>query len=175
MLLTEEEYQVETINDARWIPLTQGKFALVDKEDYPTIILNNWCAQKRNSGFGYYAVRSIHLNNPKERVRIPMHRQILNAPDGWEVDHINGDGLDNRKCNLRLCTRSQNGANRHKVRGNFKGVCWYSRCNKWGASICHDRKRYHLGYFDKELEAAKAYDDKAIELFGEFARLNLAV
>ncbi|MHC4574071.1 MAG: HNH endonuclease [Planctomycetota bacterium] len=103
-----------------------------------------------------------------------MHREICCAPRGVVVDHIDGNGLNNRKSNLRLCTVRQNLWNRRPAGGTslYKGVCWRAEKKKWAARItCRDR-RHHLGYFDTEMEAADAYDKKAAALFGEFAYLN---
>ena len=105
-----------------------------------------------------------------------MHRVIMDAPKGMHVDHINGNGLDNRRENLRLCTNSQNHMNRKTHRDSsskYKGVSWNKRNSKWQAYIGSGIKRKNLGYFASESDAAKAYDIKAKECFGEFARLNL--
>lgn len=98
-----------------------------------------------------------------------MHRLLTEAPDGIDVDHANGNGLDNRRGNLRLATRSQNQGNMRTRRGKrFKGVTFYKRTGKWMARIQHR----HLGYFETEEEAAAAYNEAAAETWGEFARLN---
>ena len=99
----------------------------------------------------------------------------MNAPAGMQIDHINGNGLDNRKVNLRLCNSSQNQRNARKRKSGtsrFKGVDWHKESKKWRARICVNRKRIHIGRYKSEFEAAQAYDKKAIELFGEFASLN---
>jgi len=104
-----------------------------------------------------------------------MHRFILNAPRHKLVDHIDGNGLNNRKANLRLCNHSQNAWNRRPNSGchsKYKGVYWNKDKKKWHATISKSYKRIHLGYFDNEIEAARAYDKKAKEFFGEFAYLN---
>lgn len=107
--------------------------------------------------------------------RTYLHRRIMNAPEGMQVDHINGNRLDNRRCNLRLVTSRQNcmnnGGQKHKT-SKYVGVCWFPDCSKWRAVIVYNRKQYHLGLFDSEEEAARVRDAKAIELFGEYARLN---
>ena len=149
----------------REIPLTQGKVALVDDEDYDELIKHRWCASKHGSR--WYALTAInhHL--------VYLHRFIL--PNKHEIDHINGDGLDNRKVNLRSCNRSQNNANRHKTiphSSQFKGVTWDRQYLKWAAQISKGEKHIMIGRFASEMEAAQAYDDKAKKLFGEFARLN---
>jgi len=106
---------------------------------------------------------------------IRMHRLILKAQKGQQVDHINGNGLDNRKDNLRFCTSSQNYQNSRKRKNcssKYKGVWWHKQSKKWQTGIVLNYKNYHLGYFTNEIEAAKAYDLTAAEFFGEFARLN---
>ena len=155
------------------IPLTQGKFAIVDDEDYEELSKYNWYAWRGNGT--YYAVRSIgkYPNRSKER----MHRRIMKAHKGQEVDHINRDSLDNRRCNLRLCTRSQNMANMSSYRKNcsskYKGVSWDKIHRKWVAYICRGKQR-RLGFFISEIDAAKAYDEAAIKLFGEYANKNFS-
>ena len=154
---------------AKLIPLTQGKFAIVDAENYEQLSKYRWYAVK--SRRTYYAIRSVK----RSRVQIRMHRMLLNAPPGLLVDHINNNGLDNRRSYLRLCTRAQNALNQRPRRGTssrYKGVGWDKSKKKFRASITHHYKRIHLGYFDDEIDAAKAYDKKAKELFGEFAYLN---
>ena len=104
-----------------------------------------------------------------------MHRIILNAPKGTMVDHINGNGLDNRKENLRLCTTRENNANQKKNRNNssgYKGVAKASNCSKWRAYIRVDGVQRHLGNHNTPEEAARAYDAAAKKHFGEYAHLN---
>jgi hypothetical protein len=104
-----------------------------------------------------------------------MHRQIMDPPKGKIVDHIDGNQANNCRANLRICTRRENGCNRSKPVGTtsrFKGVSWHKATGKWAATIHFKRRAFWLGYFDDEAEAARAYDAKAVELFGEFARLN---
>jgi hypothetical protein len=104
-----------------------------------------------------------------------MHRQILDAPEGVWVDHIDGDGLNNRKSNLRLCSAIENARNRRprpNCRSRYKGISWHKRQKKWAVRIGKRGKGIHLGSFDDQIEAAVAYDRKAEKLFGEFAYLN---
>ena len=152
------------------IPLTQGKFAIVDDEDYDGLSTFHWRATKTKSG-GYAARRG------RDPV-VYMHRQIMDAPKGMYVDHINHVQHDNRKVNLRVCTNSQNMQNglKHKNGSSrYKGVYWYKPSKKWRAMIRVHGKGIHIGYFIDEVNAAKAYDEKAMQLFGEFAQLNIAV
>jgi hypothetical protein len=151
----------------RHIPLTRGLHAIVDAEDYEWLSQYKWYAaiSRRES---FYARR----NSPNGVVS--MHRMIMKAPDGMVVDHINGNGLDNRRCNLRVCTQDQNALNsrpRLHTKSKFKGV--YPWGDKWRAKITYKGKAYHLGLFATELEAAQARDLKAVELFGEYAWRNI--
>jgi hypothetical protein len=107
--------------------------------------------------------------------QISMHRQIMQPPPGKVTDHMNGNGLDNRRSNLRNCLPTENGRNRQRNRRSrtgFKGVGQYKRTGKYYASIRFKGKTLYLGQYDTPVEAARAYDRKARELFGQFARLN---
>ena len=152
------------------IPLTQGKFAIVDDEDYERLSKHKWYAQKTKNT--WYAVRTI--GDGKEQKTILMHREILNIPKGFGTDHINHNGVDNKKGNIRRCNQSQNLQNKRKTKGTsrYKGVSWYGRHKKWYVQIVHNGQWHGLGYYDNEILAAKAYDRRAKELFGEFACLN---
>jgi len=153
------------------IPLTQGQFAIVDDEDYEYLSQWKWYAHKNPRG--YYAVRA--SRTPPGRKRVHLHREILNPPDGMDCDHINGDGLDNRRCNLRVCTRAENARNQQPQDGyssRFKGVTRIKQTGKWRVRVKVDGRSTHLGYFTDEIEAARAYDRAARELHGEFARTN---
>jgi hypothetical protein len=103
-----------------------------------------------------------------------LHRFILDAPSALEVDHINGNGLDCRRSNLRLATHKQNLRNQaaHSGTSRYKGVSWNRQRNGWDAQICLNGKNRYLGRFRTEVEAAKAYNEGARLHFGEFARLN---
>ena len=152
----------------RRIPLTRGKFALVDADDYYRLSKFQWYA--KYSGSTFYAVR----NHSGKSVK--MHREIMGGPGHLLVDHIDRNGLNNRRSNLRFCTSSQNLCNTVSIRGSssrYKGVCWHKREKQWVASIQFKKKSYYLGDFDNEIDAAKAYDKKAKVLHGEFACLNL--
>jgi hypothetical protein len=147
------------------IPLTQGKFALVDDEDFEEINKHKWYYVKRGGG---YAARKVC------GVNFYMHRFILNTPNGMETDHVNGDSLNNTRCNLRICTHSQNLKNQRLSinKNRYKGVSFASREKKWRTTIGVNMKKIHIGYFDDAELAARAYDEAAKKYFGEFARLN---
>lgn len=152
------------------IPLSQGKYALVDAQDYPELARHKWSAIRGRTTF--YALR--HAGGNK---KIWMHRDIMNPPDNLVVDHIDHNGLNNTKQNLRLATHQQNRCNRKSSNvknksSKYKGVSIYKRDKLYHAAICCKGKTYHLGSFKNETEAAKAYDKKAKELFKEFACLN---
>lgn len=150
------------------IPLTQGKFALVDDEDFEKINEYKWSYQAR----GYAYKRN---PNQSESFVLWMHRVIMNAPDYFEVDHVNGNGLDNRKENLRLSTRSQNAINTPKRKNNtsgYKGVTFFKRDKKWKAQITFEGRNIALGCYNTPIEAALVYDDAARKYFGEFASVN---
>ncbi len=157
----------------RLIPLTQGKYAIVDAEDYPQLSKYKWQARKK--GNTYYASRGVWQDG--RSVVIYMHRQILGAKEGEEIDHIDHNGLDNRECNIRICTRSQNNQNQQPQKRNntsrYKGVHWNKKDSKWIAQIKKDGTKIHLGSFDNENIAAEIYNIKAKEIYGEFAHLNI--
>jgi len=154
----------------RMIPLTQGQYAIVDDANYEALNKHKWCAAKMHGK--YYAIRGVR-NDSKTRT-VYLHREILQPAVGQEIDHINGNPLDNRDNNLRLCTSAQNHMNQRPRGGSsqFKGVTWHKRNKKWQAEIQHNGKSYWLSAFADETDAARAYDKAAREHFGEFARLN---
>jgi len=155
------------------IILTQGQVTIIDESDAERVNQHKWWAMRTPSG--YYAATKIRDASGKRRV-VQMQRFLLDEPVGFHVDHISGDTLDNRRTyNLRLATRSQNKANGRAYANNssgFKGVYWAPRHKKWHAQIRHARHLYDLGYFDCPEDAARAYDAKAREVHGPFARCN---
>jgi hypothetical protein len=153
------------------IPLTQGRVALVDEEDLGALALLSWSfftSAHYKDGFGY-AVHGRRGGN------IFMHRVLLSAGPGQTVDHINGDGLDNRRCNLRLATRAQQRQNLAVPANNvcaFKGVRATGHGTYRARISVPNGKRIHLGCFKTAEEAALAYNQAARLHFGAFARLN---
>lgn len=153
------------------IPLTQGKFAKVSPEDYEYLSQFKWCAQKQPTTFGYmwYAV-----NICKNRT-IRMHHIVAKRaglPESKHYDHKDRIGINNTRENLRPCTWSQNMANRTKMWGSsskFKGVSWHKRDRIWSAKIQISGKQIHLGRFQDEADAHRAYTEAAVRYFGEFA------
>lgn len=155
------------------ILLTQNKFALVDDDVFEHLNQFKWHARKRVNTF--YAYRSIRLEN--KCTQISIHRQILKLSykDGKQIDHIDRNGLNNQRLNLRICTNQQNHFNqrpRKNTSSKLKGVSWYKRGGKWQAKIGYNGKQIHLGFFLNEIDAAKAYDRAAQKYFREFSRLN---
>lgn len=151
-------------------PLTQGKFALISPED-EHLLRWRWCVVAG----GKYAGRNRQLSDGPGSGIIYMHRQILNAPEGISVDHVNHDSLDNRRRNLRLATQSQNMANGLIQRNNtsgYRGVIWLKRERLWLARIKVNRQQRNLGYFKTPEEAARCYDAEARSVWGEFAYQN---
>jgi hypothetical protein len=154
------------IKEEYYIDLTQGLKAIVDKEDFDKLNKYKWYAC--NSRGSFYATRE--ANNKS----IKMHRLIVNALPGQIIDHINGNTLDNRKCNLRVVNFLQNASNCKKrkdgLTSKYKGV--NKRNGKYRAYIQFNKKNIHIGTFQTEEQAALEYNKKAIDLFGEYARLN---
>lgn len=155
------------------IPLTQGMVALVDDDMYEFLDQWKWHASKSGDGL-YYARRNERDSEKRKSKRIYMHRLIMNAPAGTLVDHRDPNKtLDNRRENLRVCSKSQNAYNARISKRNksgYRGV--YRKNERWQAGIRINNRSIHIGYFTNPVEAAKAYDAKARELFGEFARTN---
>ena len=147
------------------IALTQNKFALVDDEDYNELIKHRWYAN--NNGGHSYAVKSSSGG-------IQMHRVIMGAPPNKVVDHINGNGLDNRRKNLRICTNAENRRNQKLSKTNksgFKGIYWHKRVNKWVVQISFNNKNIWGGCYSDKNEAVGARNELVVKYHGSFARL----
>ena len=148
------------------IKLVNNKgIVLVDDKDYETLSHHKWYLL--NSKNKKYAITSI------DSLTKLMHRIIMKEPKDLQIDHIDGNGLNNKKENLRIVTSSQNNMNRSKFKNSiskFKGVQFEN--NKWRSRIRLNKKLYHLGMFENEIDAAKAYNKAAKKLFGEYAKLN---
>ena len=159
----------------RKIRLTEGKFTIVDPADFYWLSNFYWLTVGRDNNF--YAARLVRT--PTGRLNtILMHKDIISAPYGLLVDHRNTDSLDNRRANLRLATHSQNSCNSRRDKSNtlsrFRGVSFSKRKQKWFAAIRANGKKMWLGYFDNEIDAARAYDEAARKDHKEFAQLNFA-
>ena len=168
---TPNEIAEALAEGAKLLPLTQGKVAIVDAEDFDRFKKYKWHISKSSRTF--YASRN--KNRKICHKELYMHRLIINVPPGMFVDHINHNGLDNRRKNLRLCTAQQNARNNRPQRrasSKYKGVSWRKDGKVFRAQIWHNAKSINLGRFKNEIDAARAYDKKARELFGQFAYLN---
>lgn len=144
-----------------------NKYIKVSEEDYKMLSQYSWTIEK--SGRRFYAATRIN------DVKIRMHRLLLQPKKTQQVDHINHNGLDNRRENIRFSTHIQNMRNRertNKRKQRYKGVCYHKRLKKYQASICYNKRRYYLGSFKLARDAAKAYNEAALKYFKEFAVLN---
>lgn len=154
---------------AKRIKLTQGKYAIVDDKDFNW--LNQWKWHVTFKKSKYYVEGRVN------GAQIMMHRFILGLKigDKKEGDHRDGDGLNNQRCNLRECTHAENQYNRKKNKkgsSEYKGIWFNRKYKRWVAQLRCNKKYYNLGHFVSEIKAAKAYDMKAKEMFGEFASTN---
>lgn len=153
------------------VRLTQGQVALVDDADYERVIALRWYAHRSHGRGTWYAVR---WEGQPKRVHVGMHRFILGVTNEKQVDHRDGNGLNNQRYNLRIATKAQNRYNRGPQRDNtsgYKGVTRNSS-GRWVAQIKKHRRLYRGGTFDDPADAARAYDRLARELHGEFAWPN---
>lgn len=157
----------------KFIQVNNGKlFAMVDDFDFDRVSAYKWFVSAKRT----YPFSKKWVNG--KRITFSMHRFILELPkNSFFVDHIDRNPLNNLRSNLRLCNSSQNQANKlrktKKTSGNFKGVYFRKNKNAFVSEITCMRKRHYLGLFRSEIDAARAYNDMAIKLFGEFALLNL--
>lgn len=151
------------------IKLTKGKYTIVDIQDFEYLIQQKW----HLSSNGYACGITSRKKGKQQYIR--MHRLILNAPKNVQVDHINGNKLDNRRSNLRLCSKTENTRNRkiqYNNKAGYKGVHWHKSAKKWKAQISVNGKVTHLGLFSNKITAAKAYDFAAKKYHKQFAKCN---
>jgi hypothetical protein len=163
--MTKRQIRIE--GDIAYVPLTQGYEAVIDAADVPLVEGYSWKAVVGSRRV--YAATQV--GGRKNKTDIRMHRLIMEAPTGVDVDHIDHNGINNRRKNMRLCTRSENLQNQRKRLDNtsgFKGVNYYKRTGRWRAYIMRDSKERHLGYFDTPEEAYDAYCKASEELHGEY-------
>jgi len=147
----------------------QDKYLLIDNEKYDLVKKYSWYL----SSYGYAIAH--HLGKGKNYKKIYAHLLIINCPKGMEIDHINHNKLDNRRRNLRICTRSQNQMNKIKLKNNisgFTGVIWDKQNKKFRAQIQVNKKHFHLGLFETKEQAAEIYNQKAKYLFGQFFNIK---
>lgn len=161
------------------ITLKSGHVVFVDDADFSTVSIYSWRVQKKDRGSEKGVIEGvrteIRIAGETKRRSVLIHRFLLNPQNNMKVDHIDGDVLNNRRYNLRICTDQQNLRNSKKKNTNtsgFKGVSWDKRAKKWMAGICLNGKTIYLGLHLTPQLAHEAYKQKAVELFGEFARFE---
>lgn len=155
----------------RLVQLTRGKYAIIDSEDFSAVECYKW--NYSNSGYAKTAVP--HPTIKGRQSYLYMHTLLMSTPKGMHVDHKDGNSLNNQRSNLRLCSHADNMRNSKIPKNNtsgYKGVGFLKRSGRWNACIYFMNKRIHIGNYTNKDDAARAYDTKATELYGEFARLN---
>ena len=155
------------------IPLTQGYETQVSDDKYDKLMKHKWCVDILSEN-NIYAKRAVC--NKEQCITIRMHREIMKVVPGMQIDHRDGNGLNNQTENLRICTKDENNRNRRKIIGSsskYKGVYWHGVAKKWMVSIEKNNDKFYLGLFKSEIDAAKVYNITAVKLFGEFAKLNI--
>lgn len=160
------------------IKLTQGKYALVDDQDYEELNKYKWHIRKRSekpSNKAFYAVTTVRIVGSNKQTALSMHRVITKCPPQKVIDHIDGDGLNNQRNNLRIVTHAeniQNSGKRENNKSGYKGVYWLKSHKKWNAQIGVNNKKIHLGLYTTAEEAYKAYCEACVKYHKEFARLD---
>jgi hypothetical protein len=155
---------IRIVGQVAYVQLTRGYEAIIDADNADDVGQWNWSAYEKPNTV--YAVRS----KPKNGGLIRMHRYILNAPDGLEVDHIDGNGLNNTSENLRICSRFENMRNKRPFRGrSTKGVSWHKPSGKWQARICAGQGQIYLGLYESQEMAQNAYNEACKKMHGDFA------
>jgi len=154
-----------------------GEFkVLIDDEDFEKYSKIRWRARNNHGSNMFYIASYVYVEGTKKRKNIELGRYLLDAQKGEIIDHINRDTLDNRKCNLRICSTAENNRNTIKrkdgLTSNYKGVYWKKEMKKYCAQINFNRKKIFIGYYDNEDQAAIAYNIAAVKYFGRFARPN---
>lgn len=151
------------------IPISKGKSVIVDYEDYDRLLkMGKWHYSKG----GYVCKTKVfpRINGKQPKESVYMHRIIMNTPDGMVTDHIDGNGLNNQKSNLRICTQAENNLNK-KIKGKYKGIKFYQ--GKWHSEIKFKGEYKYLGSYESAEQAALAYNEVAKELHGAYAILNV--
>ena len=168
-----EKFFMEGYGEVYKVPLTQGKYAIIDIEDYDLVSQYKWFSSYEKGNQSFYAKTNIKVGEKTTIER--LHRLILSAKKGEIVDHINGDTLDNRRCNLRFASAAENIRNSRRRSTNtsgFKGVWWNKQVNKWQADIKVLGKKIYLGRYDDPQDAHEAYCAAALKHYGEFANFG---
>ena len=165
--------QIRIEGQVAFVPLTQGKEAIIDASDVPKVSGLNW--HTKPHGRTFYAISNVFKDDGAAKTTTRMHRYILNNPDR-DVDHINGNGLDNRRSNLRECSHFENMKNKrpngNRVSSPLKGAYRKHGRKNWYSEIRSDGARHYLGSFKTEIEAHNAYVNASKLLHGEFARIE---
>lgn len=159
----------------RTIPLSQGYEAIVDDADYPLVSQYKWSVNSNGKRNSQYAYRSLPRQRRPQK-HLLLHRFIMQPSEQQEIDHIDGNGLNNTRKNLRFCTRRENcwntGKFKRKCKSSFKGVSIHKASGLWVGYLNHMGRRAWTGYYKSEQEAARARDFVAIQLYGPFARTS---
>jgi len=156
------------MSSVKFIKLSNEKYAIVDEDMFDELSSYKW---SYSNGYVYRKI----TNKEGKRTSLYMHRFIMNPRKNLVIDHIDRDKTDNRVCNLRQCTQKENLANaigQRNTSSKYRGVTRIKSTGRFLSRIVHNRKNYHLGVYSNENDAAQAYNDKMIELFGEYALLN---